>query len=78
MDETSYSRSTDIEVSMWYPAEGTNGLILSCVQIYSDLSTTLADVYFVNDGGIGQTFAEMLFVANQTNNYGYQIYLYGY
>lgn len=77
MDETQYTQDEDVEVSMWYPASGQNGYILSSIQIYADLSTTDADAAFV-DGGIGKTYAEILVACNKTAKLGYQIYVYGY
>lgn len=77
LEDTQFTRNEDIEVFIRYPAQGTNGYILSYVQIYADLSSTAANAYFVN-GGIGQSWAEILVVANQTSNFGYQIYLYGF
>ncbi|XP_065364287.1 uncharacterized protein LOC135957466 [Calliphora vicina] len=78
IDENQFARLVDIEVSLWYPEVGHDGLIISCVEFVTDLSTSDADVYFVNGGGVGDTYAEMLMVANHTYNFGYQIFMYGY
>ncbi|XP_037819924.1 uncharacterized protein LOC119609275 [Lucilia sericata] len=78
IDESQFARLVDIEVSLWYPNPGYEGKILSFVEFVTDLSTTEADVFFVNDGGIGSTFAEILMTANRTTNFGYQIFMYGY
>lgn len=78
IEEDRYNLPCDIEVSMWYPAQGRDGLIISCVEIVTDLSTSDAACYFVNDGGIGDTYAEMLMIANHTTHFGYQIFMYGY
>ncbi|XP_073833114.1 uncharacterized protein [Musca autumnalis] len=77
MEETEYTRDEDVEIVLKYPASGYKGYDISYVSIYAYVSTTAADTYFV-DGGIRQSYAEILMVANQTSNFGFQIYIYGY
>ncbi|KAM7347427.1 uncharacterized protein ACRADG_006985 [Cochliomyia hominivorax] len=78
IEQDAYNLLTDIEVSIWYPAEGHDGQIISRIEIVTDLSTSDAETYFVNGGGIGDTYCEILMAANRTFNFGYQILIFGY
>uniref|UniRef100_A0A1A9WAR3 Uncharacterized protein n=1 Tax=Glossina brevipalpis TaxID=37001 RepID=A0A1A9WAR3_9MUSC len=81
-DEAQYTREEDIEAILKYPQcyeDSKNGYTLTFVQVYVSLTSDDAFVYFVGkSGGIGQRFCQILLTANQTHNYSYQIYFYGY
>ncbi|XP_061387871.1 uncharacterized protein LOC133322936 [Musca vetustissima] len=77
MDEDEYTSNKDVEVYLRYPASGLSRYYISYVSIYTYISSTLADAYFVG-GGIRQSYAEILMVANKTSNFGYQINFYGF
>uniref|UniRef100_A0A1A9WAR4 Uncharacterized protein n=1 Tax=Glossina brevipalpis TaxID=37001 RepID=A0A1A9WAR4_9MUSC len=80
-DEAQYTRDEDVEVLLKYPAYPNNASIytLTYIQVYVGLTSDETSAYFIGKaGGIGQRFCDILLACNQTHNYGYQIYLYGY
>lgn len=80
-DEAQYTREEDVEVLLNFPARPSNASIytLTYVQVYVQLTSDETSAYFIGKrGGIGNRFCDILLACNETHNYGYQIYFYGY
>ncbi|XP_030379201.1 uncharacterized protein LOC115627611 [Scaptodrosophila lebanonensis] len=76
-DDKTFTKLTDIEVQMTYPASGNTGLTLTAIEIYVDLSADDANAYFI-DGGIDQKYAKILLTCDQTRTFVYETFFYGY
>ncbi|KAL5276152.1 hypothetical protein ACFFRR_001769 [Megaselia abdita] len=71
-----YPNLHDVSVQMTYPEKGSQGAMITFVEILAEQSSDIGNAYVVS-GGIGQRFISMVVEAKQTQFFEFDAKVYG-